>query len=284
MNHQFRLLEEFVAANSLISSDAYLIHSLNCDMCRYHRSDAIFRGKNWRGNKVQSLISISFKEKRNLILGHSDQYTGLYRVLFLRALGYSLVSGINVRPVGYFSFPIPIGITNNTDESEYHRLFGNSEHFLFANQADYLQSSNGSIYGCFSTGTNLKERLPLANLLAVGKHCFEEPEFTSEGRIRYLRNLREYAFTVCPVGNGVDTHRLWEVLYMGGIPIIKKNRILESLLKDLPHVVVEDWNQINDIEFLQNAWDRLSGKTDFKFEKLSLEYWINLIHNNSIAN
>jgi len=192
--------------------------------------------------------------------------------------GYRRISGINVVNFKNVSIPLPIGITNNTDESENHRLLGDNQLFMRADHVAFLAQSNGLVYGCFSTGTNPKERLPLARLLSLGKHTFEEPEFSVEGRVRYLENLRRYAFTVCPVGNGIDTHRLWEVLYMGGIPIIQKNRILESLLEGLPFVLVEDWDQINDEVFLQENWDRLSAQSTFNFDKLKLDFWINQIH------
>jgi hypothetical protein len=199
-------------------------------------------------------------------------------VLLLRSLGYESVFGINVVKFQDISSPIPIGVTNNTNESEYHLLFGRNDLFIKANQTDFLSKSNGLVYGCFSTNTNKRERLPLAKLLSQSKHIFDEPEFSSDGRVRYLENLRRYSFTVCPVGNGVDTHRLWEVLYMGGVPIVKKNTLLESLLEDLPYVMVDEWEQINDHSFLQSSWDDLSSVTSFKFEKLSLKYWISFIH------
>jgi hypothetical protein len=277
MNHQFSLLHDVYTENQFISSDGYAQHAIHCEFCKYYKSDAIFRGRNWRGNSVTPLVKTPLG-KKNLILGHSDQMTSLDTILFLRFLGYKYLSGINVDKFRNISIPIPIGVTNSTNESEYHRLFGNNELFMKANKVDFLAQSNGLVYGCFSTQTNPKERLPLAKLLLRSKHTFEEPEFSVNGRIRYLENLRKYAFTACPVGNGIDTHRLWEVLYMGGIPIIKKNRILETMLEELPFVLVQDWDQIKDEDFLKNSWERISNRPNYNFDKLKLDYWINLIH------
>lgn len=279
MNHQFSSLHVVHTESSFISSDAYLRHANQCHVCHYQRSDAIFFNKKWRGDYQHSLVGTAFnKKKANLLLGHSDETTGIEKVLLLRLLGYRNVYGINVAKFKDISIPLPIGITNNTNESDYHRLFGNNELIMKANQVDFLTQSNGLVYGCFSTETNPRERVPLANLLSRSKHIFDEPEFSVEGRVRYLQNLRKYAFTACPVGNGIDTHRLWEVLYMGGVPIIKKNDILESLLEDLPFVLVEEWEQINDDTFLQDSWDRLSVKPSYNFDKLKLGFWTNLIH------
>ena len=279
MNHQFSALEDIYLENAFISSDAYLQHANDCDTCVYHRSDAIFGRKRWRGSDLHSLVRTSHRHtKENLILGHSDQMTRVSTALLLRSLGYRKIFGINVMNFRDMATPIPIGLTNNTNESEYHRLFGNNDLLMQANKIDFLSESNGLVYGCFSTSTNTKERLPLANLLRESKHILEEPSFSEEGRISYLKSLRRFAFTACPIGNGIDTHRLWEVLYMGGIPIIKKNAILESLLVDLPHVLVNDWKQIIDEAFLRDSWEMISGAQNYNFAKLKLDYWINLIH------
>ncbi len=40
----------------------------------------------------------------------------------------------------------------------------------------------------------------------------------------YLYNLSEYRFCLCVRGNGVDTHRFWESLYLGVIPVIINNQ------------------------------------------------------------
>ncbi len=279
MNHQFSMLKDIYLENSFISSDGYLQHSVECEECTYYRSDAIFRSKNWRGSYLPALVRASTKNTtRSLILGHSDQMTKSHIALLLRSFGYRKIFGINVVKFRNISQPIPIGLTNNTTESEYHRLFGDNELLMRANKTVFLSQSNDLVYGCFSTSTNQKERLPLAKLLTETNHIFEVPSFSAEGRLSYLESLRRYAFTACPVGNGVDTHRLWEVLYMGGIPIIKKNAILESLLVGLPFVLVDDWKQIIDENFLRDSWEKLSSVQNYNFAKLKLDYWINLIH------
>ena len=44
----------------------------------------------------------------------------------------------------------------------------------------------------------------------------------------YRRILLRYMYVVCPEGNGIDTHRLWEALYLRTIPIMQKNKISSS--------------------------------------------------------
>ena len=273
MNHQFSSLHNIHSENSYISSDAYLQHSTLCEVCYYHRSDAIFFKRKWRGSLHQSLVKNSFKgEKGNLLLGHSDQMTSVGKVLLLRFLGYRNVTGINVVKFKDISIPLPIGITNNTNESDYHRLFGNNELIMKANQVDFLTQSNGLVYGCFSTETNPGERMPLAKLLSQSKHIFDEPEFSIQGRVRYLENLRKYAFTACPVGNGIDTHRLWETLYMGGTPVVKRHPMMEALVSDLPVILLDDWNHLTDQKGMEKLWQVAKSKDNFN--KLNLSFWL----------
>jgi hypothetical protein len=62
-----------------------------------------------------------------------------------------------------------------------------------------------------------------------------------------LVRLSKYEFCICPEGNGVDTHRLWEALYLQSIPIVLKTPFIEILIKtfNLDMVVLESWNDLN---------------------------------------
>ena len=40
----------------------------------------------------------------------------------------------------------------------------------------------------------------------------------------YLQELSTYRFCLCIRGNGLDTHRFWECLYFGVIPVIINNK------------------------------------------------------------
>ncbi len=98
--------------------------------------------------------------------------------------------------------------------------------------------------------------------------CFFEPTFAP----RYMTwsSQTEYAFVLSPAGNGPDTHRLWEALVLGCIPIVRRN-FLSEFLSDLPVVVVDDWREIT-AAFLQKSLAAI-GARRFNFAKLYLEYW-----------
>ena len=90
----------------------------------------------------------------------------------------------------------------------------------------------------------------------------------------YVFNLSKYAFCLCPRGNGIDTHRIWEALYMGCIPIVQ-NHLTHKNLSDLPILFIDEWQEVTHqklVQFLQDATSIM-----YNLEKLSFCYWKNLI-------
>ncbi|MCX6990379.1 MAG: hypothetical protein NTX49_04865 [Chlamydiae bacterium] len=87
----------------------------------------------------------------------------------------------------------------------------------------------------------------------------------------------EYAFSICPPGNGYDTHRAWEDLILGCIVIVKSSP-LNPLYKGLPVVIVNDWSEVSEENF--SKWLQMYGDafTNPKYrERLSHKYWMNKI-------
>jgi hypothetical protein len=72
------------------------------------------------------------------------------------------------------------------------------------------------------------------------------------------RRYAEYPFVLSAAGNGLDCHRTWELLYLGNI-VITKTSSLDSLFKDLPVVIVKDWNEVDDKRNLAK-WLQQYGK------------------------
>lgn len=98
--------------------------------------------------------------------------------------------------------------------------------------------------------------------------CHFEPAFLP--RERNWERQAEFAFVLCPEGNGPDTHRVWEALVLGCVPVVRRN-LLSEFISDLPVVVVDEWQEIS-ARYLEDAIESLSsGK--FNYAKLFLEYW-----------
>ena len=85
----------------------------------------------------------------------------------------------------------------------------------------------------------------------------------------YFIELKKHKYAICPRGNGLDTHRLWECFYLDVIPIMLKRD--SPNIDNLPIIYLENWdeldmNKIKEINF-----------NNIKFSKSSLSYYKNLI-------
>ena len=87
----------------------------------------------------------------------------------------------------------------------------------------------------------------------------------------------QYQFSVSPHGNGLDCHRTWEDLLLGCIVIVKKSP-LDGLYKDLPVVIVTNWDEITQENLLlwKQEFDPILHDGTYK-KKLCNHYWIEKI-------
>lgn len=57
----------------------------------------------------------------------------------------------------------------------------------------------------------------------------------------YLDDLCRSKFVLCPEGDGIDTHRVYEALLCGATPVVLRNS-LSHLYERLPVCIVDSWN------------------------------------------
>jgi hypothetical protein len=130
------------------------------------------------------------------------------------------------------------------------------------------------VYANFNIETNVEQRsqaYKVCQTLSYATSIFGKNGF---GFDEYLYNIYNHDFVVCPPGNGEDTHRLWETLYVGSIPIVKKS-INTLFYSDLPICYVDNWEQLADYNFLIEQKNILKSKTNL--EMLDFDYWKNKI-------
>jgi hypothetical protein len=246
----------------LITTDGYLSFSRSRDDVLYWKRDLLMRSGMWRGSNYKALLlGRHDPTKSTLIVGHSDRGTGPLLQSFARALGYGRLWGTNLRESAPFAAPLPLGLTNDCDDSPLHRILGDARHLHQAFMAtERPNEESGTVMACFSIHTSPRHRSPLAKLIQDNEvFRWYEPDLTATGRIRFLAQLRAHDFVLCPRGNGVDTHRIWETLYMGGIPIVRRDESWPSLLINLPVVFVDNWSEVLDPEFRSREWHRINS-------------------------
>ena len=74
--------------------------------------------------------------------------------------------------------------------------------------------------------------------------------------------------SICPAGNGVDCHRVWEVLHLNRVPIVKKSTIMNHFV-DLPIIFVDDWDNLQ-LEYLLDQYNKVKQNSR---NKLCFQYW-----------
>ncbi len=95
----------------------------------------------------------------------------------------------------------------------------------------------------------------------------------------YIDNIYRHKFVACPRGNGIDTHRTWETLYLDSIPIERKNSS-NVFWEDLPICFVSQWSDVTE-DFLNKEYDRIMG-TAWNLDKLYMPYWEKLIRSYTV--
>ncbi len=119
---------------------------------------------------------------------------------------------------------------------------------------------------------NHPERARALNYFADKSFCSIDKPCSSQ---EFLERVSRAKYVLCPQGNGLDTHRVWETLLLGSIPILKHNE-LDPLYSDLPILFVNDWSEVSE-ELLQRRYAELKNGS-YNFEKLMADYWLKLIN------
>jgi hypothetical protein len=163
---------------------------------------------------------------------------------------------------------IPIGIENDMWFPSLHKKEKIQE------KPKQLRVYKNLVYLNHNINTNPPERLKPYQILEGKPWATIDRGINGSEFDRYLENLYTHKFVVCPEGNGMDTHRTWECLYLGTIPIEKRN-INNQFYADLPILLVDDWEEVTE-EFLEAAFPMFKTQT-WNMKKLTFEYWKNKI-------
>jgi len=92
----------------------------------------------------------------------------------------------------------------------------------------------------------------------------------------FLSNISNHKFMICPIGNAIDCHRNWEVLYMRRVPIMKKNKYLEKLFSPYPVLFVDNYSDVTK-DLLERSEMLYQTALSLDFSKLDLENIFNQI-------
>ncbi len=260
-------MENF-SESDLITTDGYLeVVKNNPDLICYIKTDYLKNGKVpfiWRGSLHPVVV------RKNAIIGHSD-----HSIDDSDSEWFDLIFCTNKNTSNPRVHGLPLGLPNYCDDLPILEIYGDKKMVVDISREQSRKEKLAYIN--FNRETFPDERIGLFEKFSNEDWVdVSIPDPSREGRIKYLRDLKESKFSFCPRGNGIDTHRLWESLYMGCIPIVK-NHIAHDSWRDLPILFVEEWDQVNE-RYLNFKYHEFAGM-EWNYEKLKISYWIKLIQN-----
>lgn len=128
------------------------------------------------------------------------------------------------------------------------------------------------VYANFSE-TTYKGRPRVAELCREADHITYDIQSVCTDRPykAFVDNVLDHKMVVCPRGNApAETHRFWEVLYLGRVPIVKYKKGIAPFL-ELPVIVLDDWDKLLDLEFLEAEYEKVK---DNPTDMLDISYWV----------
>lgn len=124
----------------------------------------------------------------------------------------------------------------------------------------------------FSVGTNPAHRRRIADTCRRVSHIDWYDELPMH---QFLSKVVDYDAVVCPEGNGKDTHRVWEVLYLRRIPIVFSEELYRTLYHQYPIVLATTC----DLEDEACLRDKIRVAATKSFDNLMWNHqWTQLIH------
>jgi hypothetical protein len=96
------------------------------------------------------------------------------------------------------------------------------------------------IYANFSVGTNTTKRNECLAAFAGDPRVVTR---TALSKQEYYDDLCRSKYVLCPEGTGMDTHRVWEAIFCGAIPVVLRNP-LADLYSAYPAKIVDSWTEL----------------------------------------
>jgi hypothetical protein len=228
---------------------------------------------------------------------HHDVPTMNQTTTYMEIIEHQNVKRIYVTNPGLFHpkiHPLPLGLKQGTyNKSLYDSIVMSPEDIkqLFLTKNDPSNTLHHQIFVRPSTPRNhthfpktnmalITPREEVCSILidsapdSVDPGCLDPSWMSLE---EYMNKLKLYRFGTSPVGNGLDCHGTWEILFAGGIPIFPRST-LDPMYDDLPVWLVQDWKEVNDTSVRMKAQEFYKKADSFNWDKIFAFGWYNEIH------
>lgn len=186
---------------------------------------------------------------------YTQQLNRLYSVVKFLPKQFKIWYTQNADIVNNIMVPIPVGLcppwaNGVSNIEELSEMMGEYER-------------NKLLYINFKIETNRVQRLQIFDIVTSNmKNAHTSASYISkkDEMLSYYKGLQEHKYVLCPPGNSKESHRMWESLYCGAIPVVADNASNAYFAKMFPILVVERWSDITP-EYLENNIDRFIHNT-----------------------
>lgn len=211
------------------------------------------------------LLYYDFLEKDLIIITHNSDYPIHKKSLpFIKLDKIKKIYSQNTLINHDKLFSIPIGIANSQWDH------GNLK--LLSKIMNENNSKNIDIYFNCNVNTN-NIRASILKKIMQNKNIHIETSVLKQED--YWRKLSRCRYCICLPGNGIDTHRFWECIYLNVIPIIISNLGYDQF-NNLPFLIINMKKlPYTNINLLNKQY--FNKKNNINLEKADMNYWKKVI-------
>lgn len=153
---------------------------------------------------------------------------------------------------------IPIGLARDMF------LHGDLEKLYEVMTKNYYLKKTKELYINFNENTYSTRKVIMNVIKKSGKWEIKSAKSYKE----YLEEMSEYRFCLCIRGNGIDTHRLWEAVYLGVVPVIVYEKSLDNYLRELDKLQIK-YVLIDSVNFFIENDKKFFTKELYKNKKMN---------------
>lgn len=248
--HSFKDIADVDISMSTISVDIVnILHSKNCII--FCKTDFI-----------QDLFTVIYDcQYSHVLITHNSDYGITQDIYSLKPLCIKFWYGQNMCVNYDDCCGIPIGLEN----FGVYRL--NTKYQIMSTYYNNMKKEN-MCYLNVNIDTNPSVRLHVVDLFKFKD--FVRYNLNNLSFEQYVHETSRCKYVISPEGNGIDCHRVWEALYLGCIPIIKRHTAM-NYFNSLPIIYVDNWQDLT-MEYIE-SYDISNKNVDM----ITMDYWKNEI-------
>ena len=200
---------------------------------------------------------------KKLIIGESDDHNSVSKLIPLLQYADQIYANHLVGDHPKIS-AFPVGI-----EKQSHRSSGKLKNFKKASSIN-PKKRNIPILVAWNDSNNPKRANYKKEFELSNKTLIIQQRINASTLHNMMRNT---LFVACPAGNGIDTHRVWEAIYLGAVPVILKSEFCGN--EKWPVLIVDNWRYLlnKNLSQLQKIYEHyaLSQKDSIAFSTAILD-------------